>query len=423
MQRLLPALVLILLAGYSSSAQRVCATHEYLQQELKTNPSLERKLSIIESFISTKKQVSNEIINSITGEGAELSVIKIPVVFHIVYNTTEQNISDAQIQSQIDALNRDYRMLNDDTVNTPAVFKHLAADCRIGFYLATVDPHGYATNGIIRKKTGIQYFGLDDRIKSSAIGGDDPWNADNYLNIWVGNMAGGLLGYANPLGGPKEKDGVVLHHLAAGTLGTVRPPYNKGRTATHEVGHWLGLRHIWGDQYCGNDFVDDTPNQRSPGYGCPTGVIITCDNGPNGNMYMNYMDLSNDPCINLFTVGQRDRMRKLFEPGGIHHALLSSNGLGTPLPKPAEAPIDTSVAVQEAVHVYPNPAYNYLSVDITKDEQLAGKLLTVYTPQGQIVTQARITSTVMQLYVFNLKAGIYILRIEGQKKAWKVIKR
>ncbi len=420
MQRILFISVLGLLAALSSRAQRVCATYDYLQQQLQANPSLSRKISDIESFAS---KIKNELPALKTeGVGTTLTVIKIPVVFHILYNTPVQNISDAQIKSQLDALNRDYRMLNSDTVNIPAAFKDRAADCHIEFYLATVDPRGLATTGIIRKPTSIQFFGLDDRIKNSAIGGDDPWNADSYLNIWVGNMAGGLLGYANPLGGPKEKDGVVLMHSAVGTTGTVHAPYNKGRTATHEIGHWLGLRHIWGDMYCGNDNVDDTPPQRSPSYGCPTGVVVTCDNGPAGNMYMNYMDLSNDPCINMFTKGQREKMRAMFAEGGPRNALLHSNGLGTPLPQPVESPVDT-VAAASTINIHPNPATNFITLDLSNQQESVGKVLTIYSAQGLVATQTRITSAITTVYVSHLRTGIYVLRIEGQKKAWKVIKQ
>src|SRR5215831_10123909 len=295
MKRFLLAFCFLYLTLVHGIAQRVCGSQEYLQQQLLSDPALSKKLADVESFIN--KPVSGITTNGSSVGGAEsLPVIKIPVVVHILYNSAAENISDAQVRSQIDALNRDFRRLNTDTINTPFSFRALAADCRIEFGLAVIDPRNRATNGIIRKQTGIQYFGMDDRIKYSTRGGDDAWDPDSYLNIWIGNTAGGILGYTSPIGGPKEKDGVVIKYNVFGTLGTLAAPYDKGRTATHEVGHWLGLRHIWGDQYCGDDLVGDTPPQQTSSFGCPSGVIVTCNNAPFGNMYMNYMDLTNDAC-------------------------------------------------------------------------------------------------------------------------------
>ena len=125
---------------------------------------------------------------------------------------------------------------------------------------------------------------LNSILTSAANGGDDAWDANSYLNIWVGSLIGNLMGYGSVPGYPKEKDGVVINYIAFGTTGTATAPYNKGRTATHEIGHWLGLTHIWGDEYCGDDHIDDTPPQRSASIGCPTGVVISCNNAPFGNM-------------------------------------------------------------------------------------------------------------------------------------------
>ena len=127
------------------------------------------------------------------------------------------NATNGQIRSQIAALNRDFRRLNDDTLNTPARFTNIAADCQFEFVLANVDPRGFVTTGIIRKQTGIQFFGIDDRIKKSAAGGSDPWDSEKYLNIWVGSLAGGLYGYASPVYGPRQTDGVVITTVAFGT--------------------------------------------------------------------------------------------------------------------------------------------------------------------------------------------------------------
>ena len=147
-------------------------------------------------------------------------------------------------------------------------------------------------------------------MKRSSTGGDDAWDASQYLNIWCCNLGGGLLGYAQFPGGAAATDGVVFLYSSIGSVaqpGTYSP-YNLGRTATHEVGHWLNLRHINGDTNCGNDLVSDTPTQQALNFGCPAFPHVTCSNGPNGDMFNNYMDYGDDNCLNMFTAGQGTRM-------------------------------------------------------------------------------------------------------------------
>src|SRR5688572_24874459 len=268
--------------------------------------------------------VSSQVLNGSASTVAAPDVIIIPVVVHIVYHTDEQNISNDQVRSQIKVLNEDFRKKNIDAAYIPAAFKNLAADARIEFRLATVDPSGFTTDGILRRSTDVTAFGLDDKIKSSVLGGADAWNRDQYLNLWIGNLSGGMVGYASVPGCAPEKDGVVIKYSAFGTTFNVLAPFNKGRTAVHEIGHWLGLRHIWGDTDCGDDKIDDTPPQAGPTRGCPSGVVATCSSGAAGNMYMNFMDFTNDECTNMFTEGQTNRMRELFNAGGARVALLRS---------------------------------------------------------------------------------------------------
>ncbi|NJK39929.1 MAG: zinc metalloprotease, partial [Oscillatoriales cyanobacterium SM2_3_0] len=229
------------------------------------------------------------------GSPSRTDVRTIPVVVHVVYHSAspEQNISEAQIQSQIEVLNRDFRAKNPDITGVPEAFKSLVTDARIEFTLATTDPQGKPTNGITRTATTATAFMDDDAVKYSLRGGINAWPGDLYLNIWVCQLGAGLLGYAQFPGGSTETDGVVITYTAFGTMGTAAAPFNLGRTATHEIGHWLNLRHIWGDDGdgChGSDFVDDTPNQAGSNSGRPTFPRITCNNGPNGDMFMNYMD-------------------------------------------------------------------------------------------------------------------------------------
>jgi hypothetical protein len=259
---------------------------------------------------SSIENITRELVIALEGKGFA-GVVRIPVVVHVVWNTADQNISDAQIQSQIDVLNHDFRATNADVNTVPGVFQNLVADSRIEFFLATTDPAGNPTDGITRTQTNVTSFGTDDAIKSSASGGADAWPADRYLNMWTGRLSGGLLGYAQFPGGPPGTDGVVILHSAFGTTGTATAPFHLGRTATHEVGHFLNLFHIWGDDGSGcggSDEVDDTPNQGGENVGVPTFPHVSCNNGPNGDLFMNYMDYVDDAVMVMFTNGQSARM-------------------------------------------------------------------------------------------------------------------
>jgi hypothetical protein len=232
---------------------------------------------------------------------AELKLAKIKVVVHVVYKDTSQNISDAQINSQMKVLNLDFRAKNSDKKKTPAVWSGLVADSQVEFTLYKVT----------RTQTTRASFGTDDGVKRASSGGVPPLNPSRYLNMWVCPLGGGLLGYAQFPGGPKSTDGVVINYLAFGTMGTAQAPFNKGRTATHEIGHYLNLRHIWGDtEDCtGSDLVADTPNSAGPNFEKPTFPKVSCNNGPNGDMFMNYMDYVDDTAMFMFTPQQVARMR------------------------------------------------------------------------------------------------------------------
>jgi hypothetical protein len=247
-----------------------------------------------------------------TGEAqrAMRRLITIPVVVHVVYKRDTENISKQQINTQISVLNRDYRATNTDKSSVPAPWQSLVTDAKVEFKLATRDPQGKQTDGVTRTKTDVSAFGADDTVKKASTGGVAAWPASKYLNIWVCNLGGGLLGYAQFPGGPARTDGVVILHSGFGTTGTAAAPFDLGRTATHEIGHWLNLRHIWGDTMgcSGGDRVADTPNAAGPNYGKPSFPNITCNNGPNGDMFCNYMDYVDDAAMFMFTAGQVGRM-------------------------------------------------------------------------------------------------------------------
>ena len=273
-----------------------------------------RLLSTLPEYARLRDEIENHALAFESGDRSALrpGVTRIPVVVHVVWNTPAQNISDAQIASQIDVLNRDFRRTNPDVGGTPAPFLPLATDARIEFFLATTDPNGAPSTGIERRQTTVTSFSGNDAVKSQGSGGMNAWPADRYLNIWVCQLGGGLLGYAQFPGGPAATDGVVILQSAFGTAGTVAPPFNLGRTATHEIGHWLNLNHIWGDDgtgCTGTDNVADTPNQAGPNTGAPGFPHVSCSNGPNGDMFMNYMDYVDDRVMFMFSAGQVTRMQ------------------------------------------------------------------------------------------------------------------
>ncbi|PGR90153.1 zinc metalloprotease [Bacillus thuringiensis] len=283
---------------------RRCATIDLHHKLLQESEQYKNARVEIESM-------TNEYLNSARVQ-EERPVVKIPVVVHVVWNTEEQNISEEQIHSQIDVLNLDFRAANPDIAKVPSVFKDSVSDARVEFFLATKDPNGNQTNGITRTHTTKQSFSVvDDPVKSQSTGGVNAWPADEYLNLWVCHLEDGLLGYAQFPGGPPKTDGVVIAYNYFGTTGTVTKPFHLGRTATHEIGHWLNLFHIGGDdgKACsGTDQVADTPNQADLNVGKPTFPTISCDNGPNGDMFMNYMDFVDDDTMVMFTKGQVDRI-------------------------------------------------------------------------------------------------------------------
>lgn len=407
--------VLVLCMGLFVSnfvfAQRQCESFEYEGQLIQRNHSLVDSVNSIENFVNARLSSSERTQQS--------KIITIPVIVHILYHFPGENISDDVVKSQITALNRDYRKQNADTTKIPAVFKPLAADCGIEFQLATVDPGGRASTGIIHKYTPITKWTTDDEIKSSSELGDDGWDPKSYLNIWVGTLES-FLGYSSLPGYPADKDGVVISNAVFGikTSGS----FNRGRTAVHEVGHWLGLRHLWGDADCGDDGVADTPKQETFTNGCPSTVRISCNNGPNGDMYMDYMDFTNDDCLVMFTKGQRQKMLALFQPGGPRYSILSSNGLG--VPSEEEIPIPDDPPKWLHVKIYPNPANTELTINLEFDSRWVGKELTILNDLGQAEMKTIISSKIQKLNISRLKPGIYFILAEkeGDKLRQQFIK-
>jgi hypothetical protein len=289
------------LSDIDSATGRVRQAGEQAEREISI-----RVATAVDLPTATREQ-SNALLT------AEIS--KIRVVVHVIYRLPEENISDDQIKSQIVVLDDDYRAKNKDISKVPEPFKPFIGDARIKFSLATSDPFGRPTTGITRTKTNRPSFSSDDKVKSVANGGADAWDADRYLNIWVATLGNGILEYAQFPGGPTTTDGVVILNRAFGTVGTVQAPFDKGRSTTVAVARYLNVRHIWGDRNdcVKGDFVSDTPIQQGPNFGKPVFPHITCNNGPNGDMFMNFADYVDDDAMYMFTKGQVLRMHETLQ--------------------------------------------------------------------------------------------------------------
>ncbi len=299
-----------MLAGSALSAQDRCHSTEYMDVMMQQHPEMAIEMAAIEEH-------TRQVLENGATERSASATYTIPVVFHVIYNGSSQNVPDNVILGQLDVLNEDFGAYNVDISTVIPAFSGIYADADIQFCLASVDPSGNPTTGITRTATSVSSFSYTGNgMKFNSSGGKDAWPRADYLNIWVCRLSGGVLGFAQFPGGPANTDGVVVDYRYVGrdswTSGPLSP-YNKGRTLTHEVGHWLNLRHIWGDGGCSvDDGVADTPLSSSPNYGCPLSST-RCSSLDN---VQNYMDYTNDACMVMFTAGQGARMRATLVPGG-----------------------------------------------------------------------------------------------------------
>lgn len=273
---------------------RLCAATSVLQLNMERFPALRARQSEL------RMQVRARVALQVPPPPRN-----IPVVVHILDPVDPARITDAQVRSQIDVLNQDFNNGNADLTNVPAAFKPHIGNPGISFHLAS--------DGITRKRVTRTEFGTNDEMKFAQSGGIDARDTQHFLNMWVCPLGGGVLGYAQfPDGGDPATDGVVITSTAFGVRGTANSPFDLGRTATHETGHYLGLFHIWGnspfDNCSDDDEVDDTPMQRGPNVGKPAFPTHSCSGQPNGDMFMNYMDYVDDDTMFMFTQSQVDRM-------------------------------------------------------------------------------------------------------------------
>jgi hypothetical protein len=276
--------------------RRTCASQDVLAEQLKADPTLALRMNQIEAF-TQKVMLTNRLVNG---------KVVIPVVVNVLYRTAAENISNAQIQSQIDVLNKDYTATNSDFKSIPSEFLGVAANIGITFELVNT----------IRKSTTKTSWGTRDAMKNSKKGGINPTSPSTTLNIWACTIGGGILGYAQFPGGSLATDGVVIDSFYFGSSSAASYPYNLGRTASHEVGHWMNLRHIWGDASCGDDLVSDTPVHKTANFGVPTYPYVSACLPTHNEMTMNYMDYTDDRGMYMFTNGQKARMSALFVSGG-----------------------------------------------------------------------------------------------------------
>jgi hypothetical protein len=382
-----------------------CSSVKIREQRMMENPSL--LLKIQNSEIETQKWVLGHPKTNKSNQ-----VITIPVVVHVVYNSIAENISDAQIFSQIDILNQDFRLKNSNALPKDHPYYQYTSDTGIEFCLAIKDPYGNPTSGITRTKTKeVSFSDADDKVKYGLKGGKDNWDPTKYLNLWVCNLTGDLLGYAtfpSDLTNFKSSDGVVITHQAFGNIGTAGSEgftvNSIGRTATHEIGHWLNLNHIWGDADCGDDLVNDTKPSKSENYDCPTfpfNANSCSGTGANGEMFMNYMDYVNDDCMSMFTAGQGLRMHASLD--GDRKSLLTSNGCGKAFLN--------EVLDANSFTIYPNP--NEGSFEINSQlKNLEGLNIEVVNLLGeQLIKFSTIQSFPYQVNLNDFSNGGYFIKM------------
>ena len=366
-------------------------------------------------------------------------VYEIPVVFHVVYNTDEQNLSDDVILDQLEIINQDYRRLNPNASETRDEFIPVAADTEIQFYLATIDPDGNPTTGInhvYTEESGFPFNILDfaslDNVKHSDTGGADAWDTEHYLNIWVCNIESGffgsLSGYAYPpnnspnwpeeQGAPNpDEEGVVLHYPVVGSnnpqAGDDGMDANDGgRTCTHEVGHYLGLRHIWGDPIpffedgCTvDDGIDDTPNVEAQANFVCDYSLESCE-GVLPAMIENYMDYSTDACMNMFTQEQKEMMRYIieeFRPGLIDGTIVNLE----------------SEPNKTDFKIYPNPSNGDMTVSFSREVFSGTKSIKVLNSVGEIVLEESTERDSHKLSLDPLSPGIYFIQVQSNQTSTK----
>lgn len=421
MKRLLLLLTLngLLIAAIAQQNITRCFTTEVMTEYEKQNPG----------YLTRVNQIFNEAKANVKSQASSRStpdtIFKIRTVFHIVYTNAADSIPDSWIYSQIEILNEDFRRKNADTNITRAEFLPFAGDAKIEFELADQDPDGFYTTGITRTKgTPPPFLGFspfNDEVKSYTTGGRDPWPTDKYLNVWVCNAFNGLgiLGYAFPpsnapnwpanSGTDSAKQGVVMHYPVVGSLNTapIDLTVTKGRSAVHEIGHYLGLRHIWGDGDCtAEDGIDDTPNAIDANQQTCDYNANTCTDSPIDypDMLENFMDYSDDRCLNMFTHQQISLMRYM----------LRTSRAGIVSEEIIEYPTAISEVTKSLeVKVYPNPSLGRLNVEMNEANSQNASL-EIFSIVGESVLKfLNLKNGSNAFDISSLADGMYTIKIKS----------
>lgn len=378
--RFLLLIILFTLSLLSFGQIQRCSTDEYREV-------LKEKFM----YNSHKKQDKRQFFYPSNGN------YDIPVVVHVLYNNDEQNISDDRIFSQIETLNNDYNALNIEINDIPEEFQSVIATVGFNFCLVQEDLNGSPFSGINRVYTDSESFqGFSDDMKKSEEGGVDPWDVHNYLNIWVCDLNGNTLGFStmpDDLFAFPEKDGIVIDYEYFGVDLSSTSPYNLGRTATHEVGHYFNLEHTFssGCSDWGGDGCDDTPAVQYATYGCPSYPQESCSSN---DMTMNYMDYTNDACMSMFTVCQAERMIDALLTYRTN-LIASSN---------CSVSVDDFVSSNH-ISIFPNPVIDFLNIDIQNN------FVTIFNIYGQKIMYEYILDN-NKLDVSTLSAGTYIISVD-----------
>ncbi|MEM8907527.1 MAG: M43 family zinc metalloprotease [Bacteroidota bacterium] len=381
-----------------------CGTELLWQQNSTTWPELVDRRADLETF--TQNWINQTDRVSLRDQ------VTIPVVVHVLWNEPVQNISRLQILSQIDILNEDFRMLNDNVRQIPLEFQELAADVGIEFCLASLDPNGNPTDGIVRTQTDYPCIGDFNtttefgtpRLFYSELGGSSTWAPDRYLNVWVAPTCNAFLGFGFYPGQSinSEEDGIVVDNRYFGNVCNDGRQHHLGRTATHEVGHYFNLNHVWGRRGCEaeDDGVSDTPPQEKAYNGCPNHPQVSC--GSN-DMFMNFMDYSDDACIALFTEGQK--MRMLAALHGPRAGLLTSNGCLLANSQPRDL----------SITIFPNPTNDCIHIDFNAN--FDGMIwVNLFDASGKRHYEARNNaSNIRSIDASQLTEGIYFLHLSNNK--------
>ena len=395
-------------------AQIRCGSMEAMEASFKKHPELRLAFDNQRQIIQQHVQQRKALGNALRTEG---TIVYVPVVFHIVL-PNPNIVTDAQIQAQINQLNTDYAALNPDSLKIPPAFKPLFANTQIQFKLAQRTPNDEPSTGIVRTVTTHNSFSItDNSLKYTSMGGDDAWDHTRFFNVWITNLAGNYLGYSTfPTGSPAAEDGCAINVIG---LPGGQSPYNKGRTLTHEAGHYFFLYHIWGDDNgacTGTDYIDDTPNQGNFTSGCPATDSMAVDNCTTtapGIMYENYMDYTDDACMVMFTKDQVTRMQtalndyrsSLYTSNGADPVVLYSldaaaKSINTPLQRVCSSNFSPVVTLRNRGSQTITSATIYASVDN------GTPVATRWT--GSLTTLNEVTIT---LNALNITQGSHVLKI------------